>query len=426
MRYRRWAVTFFALSLAIVLSGCAELFAVQNVKVNQDGQWAAFLVSEEFASRFSLKLINTQNGDIANVGAVGSQQGAFDWNPTQPEIAYFNLDDAGVPSVQIATLSNPEIGVEQFGANAFPGSFWVTQMEYSPDGSKLAMSALLLPFGSIIDPNQAPTLSNVQGVLYLADMTTGDLSIVSPNGILPTTLAWSPDGTYIAYTAWADDNQDNLIDFTYDPAVGITVGRDHFRTFVYEVATDSTTPVNHPDFYHLSPTWLDGKRLVMIANSSTATSPTPNNSLVVYDVVSQQSATLVAADGQNTIISVVASPDGAKLAYVTIPQGNDLSSVSISSQLFVAQSNGANPVAIYSIDGTTGILDAAAWSNTSTQIYVSTANPPSAQMTAFAEFDETIEPQRLMVVDVAAPNTVRAIYQGTMTSSTLMHFNVRP
>lgn len=426
MHYRRWAITFLALSLASILSGCAELFAIQNVKLNNESQWAAFVASEEFASRFSLKLINTQDGSLINVGAEGTQQGAFDWHPTQPEIAYFNLDDAGVPSIQVANLSSPNTGIEQFGANAFPGSFWVTQMEYSPDGSKLAMTALLLPFGSIINPNQAPTLPNVQGVLYLADMTTGDMSIVSPNGILPTTLTWSPDGSYIAYTAWADDNQDNLIDFTYDPAVGINVGRDHFRTFIYEVATDNTTPVNHPDFYHLSPTWLDGQRLVLIANSATATTPTPNNSLIVYDVISQQSATLVPADGQNTIMSVVASPDGSKLAYVTIPQGSDLSSVSIPSQLFVAQSNGANPVAIYAADGTTGVLDAATWSNDSTQVYISTANPPSAQLTAFAEFDETLEPQRLIVVDVAAPNTIRAIYQGTMTSSGLMHFNVRP
>jgi Tol biopolymer transport system component len=416
MRFNRIFILLSVLVLA--LSACADIYSLPSVAVSSDGQWVSLVASEEFASRFSLKVVNVQDGSVINIGEDGHQQGAFDWHPTLNELAYFNLDADGVPTIRTTSIDTPESGVDIFGALAFPGAFWVNQLAYSPDGTKLAIAALLLPFDAVIDPNQPFSVNDVQGVLYIGDLATGQVENVSPTAVAPTTAVWSPDGSKIAYMAWADDNQDGLINITADP----TAGQDRYRVFTYDVATGETNPINDPSL-HSSPTWLDNNQTLALVTSPLDAN-SGNNSIISYNLSTQMATPIRPADGQTTVLGINAADDGSQLAFTTVPQGTDMSTVTQASTARVINIDGSGESAIYTADGTTGILDIPVWSPDGTQLFLSTGNPPSAKLTAFAEHNEDIMPQQLIVIDVNQPDNMRVIYQGTVASTGLLQFNM--
>lgn len=417
MRFNRITALFLILTLA--LAACADIYSLPSVAVSSDGQWVALLASEEFASRFSLKAVNVQDGSVLNIGEDGHQQGAFDWHPSTNELAYFNLDADGVPTIRTTSIGAPSSGVDRFGALAFPGAFWVNQLAYSPDGTKLAIAALILPFGAAIDPNQPFSVNDVQSVLYIGDLETGRIESISPATVSPTTVTWSPDGSKIAYMAWADDNQDSVINIKTDP----TAGQDRFRVFVYNVATGETSPINDPNL-HSSPTWLDANQTLALV-ASPLDGNAAKNSIIAYDTGTQTATTIREADGQTTVLGINAAPDGSRIAFATVAQGVDTSNASQSSTAHVIAVDGSGETTVFTADGTTGILDVPVWSPDGTHLFLSTGNPPSAKLTAFAEYNEDIPAQQLVVADVNQPDNTRVIYEGTITSTGLLQFNMQ-
>jgi Tol biopolymer transport system component len=420
----------FLLLATLFLSACAEIMTIPTIQSSQNGTWVAFLTSREFASRFHLQVVNLENGQVMDIGTEGDQQGAFAWHPNRAELAYFNLSADGVPSIRLTSLQTPTEGVELLGSLAFPSSFWVNQMAFSPDGNHLAMVVWLLPFGSVIDPNQGYAMNEIQAALYIANLGNGQTHLISPNGVYPTTLAWSPDGAYLAYTAWADDDQDGVVNMTL-PANGLwRANRDHFRVFIYNTQDETTFPVGGTDYYY-APAWLSAQRLLLLAIPAPQidldlASVVLNPRIVAYDLTTQSAETVVTGSPDEIILSFSLAPDHQKLAYVTLPANADHNTVTTSSTVWLARLDvSGNSQAIYTTDGTTGILDMPLWTPDSTHLFLTTANPPSARRTAFAEFDETIPSQTLVLWDIESGQVVRTLYEGTMTSSMLLQFNLR-
>ena len=407
----------------VVLTGCIDLFALPNVSQSSDGQWLTVLIADEQGAHTNLKAINLINGSTIPIGDSFDRQGAFDWHPTTQEIAYYNLSFDGVPSIKVTDISSPDnFGIDLFGVFAFPRPFWITQLAYSPDGNFMAMSTILFPDGTDllnVDISQVMT----EATLYLADLSMGTVTAISTIGErFPSTLVWSSDSNNLAYTAWIDSNGD-----------GNPYGADEMpSSFVYNLAAQNTLNIGDNT---VSPTWLDTTHIAYIVYSIDPTSNTASTSIQSFDITDNTSQTLIPADNQFLYTAVAASPDGSQLAILgTINQSSMILDESFdieqhqfqteSDHIFIAAADGTNIRDIYApLLTEIRFLDVPVWSNDSSTLYISNANPIGVGTASFSDTTtvEDIPQQRIIAINLDALDNLQSIYEGPMTSSGVPH-----
>ena len=423
MKLYTFKVISLGLLLAAILTGCVDLFTLPSASISSNDQWLAVLTTDVEGSRTNLRAINITDGLTTPIGDTFDQQGAFDWHPITQEIAYYNLSFDGVPSIKVQDMSSPDnFGIDLFGVFAFPRPFWITQLAYSPDGNYLAMSTILFPDGTdliTVDITQTST----EAAMFIADLDAGTVTAITNIGErFPSTLAWSPNSSNLAYTAWMDINGD-----------GSPYGEgDTPSIFVYDVATQNTI---HIEGYTVSPTWVDATQLVYIDYEIDTATDSASTSIQSFNITDNSSQNLIQSTNKFLYTAVSASPDGTLLAILgtadqsetlladTFDIEQDLVQVA-PDHIFIANANGSNLMDIYAPLPTDILfLDIPVWSNDGLSLYISSANPIGIATASFPISDdvETIPQQRIVAIDVATPSNYQTIYEGLITSSGIPH-----
>jgi dipeptidyl aminopeptidase/acylaminoacyl peptidase len=418
----RFQLIPFSLILVVVLTGCIDLFALPSLSTSSDNQWLAVLITDE-QSNMNLQAINLTDASAIPIGDSFDRQGAFDWHPTTQEIAYYNLSFDGVPSIKVQDISSPDsFGIDLFGVFAFPRPFWITQLAYSPDGNHMAMSAILFPDGTdllTVDSSQIIT----EAAIFVADLNMGTVTAITTIGEqFPSTLTWSPDGSSLSYTAWLDANSDSN---PYGES-------DTPTSFVYHLETQNTLNIGSDT---VSPTWLDSTHVAYIGYTVDTATNTATTSIQSYNITDNTSQLLIPSDNQFLYTAVSASPNGSQLAIlVTINQSNILLDESFDIEqhpfqttpdhIFIADADGTNLRDIYSPLPTEILfLDVPVWSNDSSTLFISNANPIGIATASFPDIStvEDIPQQRIIALNINALDNPQLIYEGPITSSGVPH-----
>ncbi len=444
MSKNRLMVASLGLMLILALSGCLDIFALPNVAVSTDGQWAAFLQMNMMDNDMALYGVNVNDGSQVRIGAEGDWQGAFDWHPDQAQIAYYNVSADGAPTIRVSDIGNPSEGTDAFGAFAFPGPFWATQIAYSPNGQYLAISAIMLPEGTNlrgdVDLFSGPDdMMETQGAVYLADFNNGTVTAISdPDAVFPSTLEWSPDSNKIAYVGWYDGNEDGNIDFSGAGMFEAMFGAgDIADVYVYDVGSQSTSAIDDGNLNY-SPSWLNDSSLAYVSFVLNLTSPEQGVNIKAYDVNGGNTSLLVEG-GDNSILGVSASPDGSQIAYISSPSssdemmtgGVDEGGETEPVNLMVANADGSDARLVFQGDENTPFVDVPVWSPDGSTLFVSSANPLMSMFGGLAvgldeEFGgedatEDLNLQQLTLINVASGEAT-VLYEGGMASSGIIHF----
>jgi len=449
---KRIVLSILSVVLVISLSGCFDLISIPNTATSSDGEWVALLQMSDDGENLNLVAINLNNDSQVEIGATDDNQGAFDWHPSRPEIAYYNVSFDDIPSIKISNVNEDPAGVNALGAFAFPSDFWVTQLAYSPDGNQLAMSVILLP-APITDLDQMMEESpDVQfdAAMYIADLTQGEVTAVTePGQLFPSTLDWSPDGSKLAFNAWSDGNEDGIIDVSgfgiMDTMFG--GGADVPDVYVYDLAAGSTTNIGDGSF-NLSPDWVSNNEVAYVYQNIDIMTETFASGINLYEVDSGNVRPLQEAPEGKSIGTLSASPDGSQIAYTVSP------SESLTSELdlgFEMDGEGANAEAsdeteatpwevmvmnidqsasylVYETTSLAAAMDVPVWTADGNSLLLSSANALSS-LTSTVEMapeESGLAPQQVILVDVSDPEnpTSRVVFEGPMSSSGLLQFVV--
>jgi Tol biopolymer transport system component len=426
------------LGLVLGLSGCVDLFALPNVAVSSDGQWVAFLIPEASGAATipSLKALNVNDGTLLDIGFEGDYQGAFDWHPTTSEIAYYNVSFDGTPTIKVSDINSDPAGLDYFGPFAFPRPFYVTQLAYSPDGTRLALSVILFPDGADLRSIGSVTfdMASAQAAVYVAELSAGTVTAVTElGGLFPSTLAWSPDGSKIAFAAWADGNGDGLIDVSgaglRDVVSGIPA--DLAGVYVVDAGGGAVNKLSGDNLV-LSPTWLDNSTLAAISLRLDAGTGSGGTDIVAFNVADGSSSILVPGNDRETFTTVSAAPDGSKIAYTAAAIGvatligdDQLSDERAPTRIMVSDLNG-EPAAVYEDIGEFGTTDVPVWSPDGSRLFITAAHPFAALLGMVAAHDPSAATaqQQIVLVDLSAPGAGRMIYEGPQTTSGLAQYSL--
>jgi hypothetical protein len=391
-----WIVLLLLLGGA--LSGCIDLFAVPGVAVSPDGSQLYFLSSPsaDALSGDSLQLmtVNLASGEsqVLTDAFGGIAVGGFAVNPVSGEVAFSSglQDGDTLQSTFIARYQNGEatlfIGPEAFGGS----NYLPTQMEYSPDGSKLAMVGIVLPPGADLSQFDTEATSfadlNLQSVVYIADTNSGTLTQVSdPATTWANTLDWSLDSQTLAYNAWIDNDGDGHISTLGIFASAMTgsfgLASDISQIFLYNVSSGSTTRVETVDTDY-APTFVSSTQVAFVSLPSSAMMGGGGAGVNLYDLTTGTKSTAYQAAG--TVLGIAVSPDGSQVAWTETSSETDAEGNS-PSQLYVAGIDFSNPRLVYSTtpEEILGFVDAPVWTPDGTGILLSSSNILSSFMGTF-------------------------------------------
>lgn len=202
---------------------------------------------------------------------------------------------------------------------------------WSPDGSKLAF----ISNAHVADDPGA------KAQIYVRDMTTGDVSMISRLQQTPSGLTWSPDGTRIAFTMLKPGPAPDVGEMPSAPPgaewqKGALITDKivyrfngmgylpHGYNHIYVIPAEGGTPrqVSSGDFHHAGPigragslNWTpDGAKILLSFNRSADAAVFPlDTNVFTYDVASGALEQLTDRDGPEYGASI--SPDGRWIAY---------------------------------------------------------------------------------------------------------------
>lgn len=449
--------------LAALLSGCVDLFAVPGVAVSPDGSTIYFLggssadVSGESDStlgdgRFMLAPLNGEATEV------GQGFGAFAVNPINGDVAYTGgtAVEGQAPEATIQLISGGQVNT-LLTAESFGGEIIIpTHMAFSPDGSKLAFTAVQAPASSAyfnsdsdeLDPTQ---LADVKGTVYLVDVASGSATLISdPATTWANVLAWSPDSATLAYNGWLDSNGDGRIDtsggllsmdsmmggmmgaFGTEPTAEPVASIDSSQLHLYSVAS-GTTQVIASASNDYAPSFVDNNRLAYltyVADPMMAMmgSSAGSGGIMVYDIAAGTSTT--AYSTADFVGGVALSPDSSKVAWTQL--GTDTATGESIGYLYVSDPTFTNPQQ-FNLGADFALIDAPVWLPdnsgvliTSTSIFASLMGEMmSGMMGAFSGMDmgeeateaiEEIPVPGVKKVDLAS-GEVSQVYQGVLMNS---------
>ncbi|PJF40925.1 MAG: hypothetical protein CUN55_12200 [Phototrophicales bacterium] len=404
MSRARLLLSVTSLFLLTTLTGCFDLFGFPNVRVSHNDTWVAYLATDLDADQdlYQLSAVNLVDGTVIRFSE-GDEQGAFAWHPTEDKIAYYNVATDGTTSIRVSTVDNPSTGEDVIGSFAFPSNWFVTQMEYSPDGTQLVMSVILSQ-GELFNEESSSSTEELNTAIYVANLDDGSVTpITTPGEYFPSIVTWNPSGTHVAFVAWADANNDGYIDVSGEIAEETF---DITQVGIYNVATNEIEIISESGVVALSPTWIDDSTLGYIALNPLSLSP--ESALVIrgYDISSATTSNLFSAGDLGIgLLGMSASPDGSRLAFVGLSLDDsggetDEDAPAVPAPIYVLEiaSGELKLVYEYSLDsegssGDTSILiDVPVWTQDSSSLIITSANPLAAIAAGFATaFSDEVE-----------------------------------
>ncbi len=427
MRKKSLVFIFLAVTLSITTSGCIDLFHVPGVAVSPDGSRIYFLEGDIEGSA-SGQLVSAALGGAADqilyAGTENDAASAYAIHPVTGEVAYVRSGpEAGGTSIEIFNPADSStrtlIGPEAFGLIGIG-----TMMQFSPDGSRLALTLLALPPDITPESLNADEseltdeqLAAITYRAYMVNIADASLTEIVPGA--PTafnTLDWNASGTQLALNGWTDANGDGKVVIfpTDDPDNGIA--GDSTNVFVYDVAGNGLTQVSN-GLYNYAPTYV-GDALYWVG-VDTATE--------MVSIMSSEGSPYATT---NTITGIAPSPDGSKIVWAET-QNSDDSDETLPGLVYIADGNFANPALLVELP-TIGLPDVPVWMPDSQSILVTSTSIISQMITGFtASFSVSTDGESTPEASVesetpAAPSVVQiniatgeitTVYSGVVANS---------
>lgn len=148
MLHKRLMTGLLAVLMSVSLTGCFDLFGLPNTSVSSNGEWLAFLTgSFEETEDWSLTAVNVETQEQVVFDIEGADEGAFDWHPDGEQLAFFSAISDEESNVEAAGLylANVASPTEVTTITEDLENVFVTQLAFSPDGTQLAFTALTSP-----------------------------------------------------------------------------------------------------------------------------------------------------------------------------------------------------------------------------------------------------------------------------------------
>lgn len=147
MLHKQLTTVILAIVVSVSLSGCFDLFALPNISVSSNDEWVALLSGGIESDETELIAINMNTQETVTFDVEGFTEGAFDWHPDGEQIAFYaGTEDADEnldnANIYLSNVNTPET-VSLIAEDL--GGVYVTQLAFSPDGTTIAFSALSAP-----------------------------------------------------------------------------------------------------------------------------------------------------------------------------------------------------------------------------------------------------------------------------------------
>jgi dipeptidyl aminopeptidase/acylaminoacyl peptidase len=220
-----WAGDRFVNELWVVSTDTGERFRLTNAgkwdtgaRWSPDGAWISFLSDRGGANQ--VYLIRASGGEATRITDAAAGINAYRWSPDGRRLAYLTSDpepeavrarrersgsfqvlepDRELPTefarTHLWVLDLPELSAPRPGAAPQPArltggdAYTINELEWSPDGSKIAFSA-------VTDPSPR---SRASSDIYVLDVASRAVTKVVDTPGPDTWPVWSPDGGTIAY-----------------------------------------------------------------------------------------------------------------------------------------------------------------------------------------------------------------------------------
>jgi Tol biopolymer transport system component len=255
----------------------------------------------------------------------------FAWAPTGQQLAFTMVPPNGDSTLELVTINADGTGRTMISNDLRQGGLFYSAFAWSPAATRIAY--LLEDTGNGVE--LATSRSDGSGAIRLAGRLVSDGSGIE--GIF-STVAWSPDGSSLAYVAEATPGSPELFVATADGATSLQISGPQVAGGF--VGSGLWSP--------------DGTRLAYLASQDTA-------GLTELYVGSADGAgnikvSVPVQDG-DSIMAPVWSPDGANIAYL-LTRNN-----SSASQLYIADVDANSNTAIFPVAISSGIdIDSMRWS----------------------------------------------------------------
>ena len=382
MLKKRWSVIVLALVTAVAISGCVDLFAVPGIGVSSDGTQLYFLSpldpSGASDDGFQLSSVSVSGGEVQNIM---ESFGAFAINPANGDVVFSGgLQEGEFDQTFLmkfdGSAANLFVGPEAFGGQ----NFVATQMVYSPDGSKIAMTGITLPpeadLNSINEDELTPEdLALFDAVLYIADANSGELTLVTnPDTQWANTVTWSPNGQMVAFNAWVDANGDGNIN-TAGSFSGMMTGdiggvTDNSLIHIYDVGSGSTTVIESTSTAY-APAFIGNDKVAYATAEATAMMIGSGGAISVYDIGAGSSSQVFTPSG-GFVLGIATSPDGSQVAWTQL--GATDANGEQPNELWVSDSAFSNPSMLANLGAGLGFYDGPVWMPDGSGVLVAATN----------------------------------------------------
>ncbi len=313
-------------SLVLVLlttSGCLDLFAVPGIVVSPDGSTAYFIgggldMESGEDLQTSLTALNLSDGstEVLVEGDENTLISAFAVNPVDGTLAFVRSVQGGAFTLEVYNGGSTAVVVE------LPTNTIGTMAAFSPDGNWLALTLVTLPEGMAEGEEfSAEAAATATFGVYLVNGADGSVTLISDDAnTRANTLAWSPDGSYLAYNAWVDSNGDGRIQTSGGFDMSAMMGGastdapqpDLSHIFVYDVAAGSTTQIE-TETVDYGQVFLDDSTLAYVSINFAGMMTGEMPGINIYDIGSGESESVYSA--QALISGIALSPDGSMVAW---------------------------------------------------------------------------------------------------------------
>ncbi len=396
--------------------GLREIAATQTATAGggRQGQRSYFL--EDMSRSLAPSLVGAPLGGSVDqmIAPVSDTElpTAFGANPVTGELAYVKNDLSSGISIEVY---NPADGStsQLVTAESFGKSGTGMMLQYSPDGTHLALTVATLPPDvdpTTLDEQSTPfteeQLAQIYYEAYVVDAVTGMLTpIRPPNPLAFQMLDWNQSSNRVALNGWSDDNGDGRIHMFPDPTTRNFP--DLTQIYEYEVATDTLTQVTTSELNY-APTYV-GDELYWLQFDQTRN----------IGIIKLKPGSVYGTP--NILIGMAASPDNTQLAWIELPTNEDHTAVTAPPLLQVASAPFNEPATLMEFSAMV-VPDQPKWTPDGLAVLVGSTNLLDIKANELAATygvavnREEQGPPRVVQVEVAT-GAVSMVYVGPITNS---------
>jgi Tol biopolymer transport system component len=290
---------------------CAEAdIDKQSLAWSPDGTRLAYVAGCRQASRLEIRVVNADGSGLANLTDSGADQCNPAWSPDGSKIAFVSRCDGATRKRQIYVINADGSGLARLSNNRASDLNPV----WSPDGNRIGFVSVGRPFGFCED---AGLYWCGPPWIYVMNADGSARRNLTRSGANSWGLAWSPDGTRIAFETSARRPCVELLEgcFGIDPEVFV-MAADGLG--VFNLSNYGFDPRIGSYATDIGPVWSpDGSRIAFTSDR--------DGDSEIY--VTDADGTNVVNVTNNDVIDVYPawSPDGSRIAFVS--PGGDHTSV---------------------------------------------------------------------------------------------------